>query len=113
MVAMRTTTSSLKRAWRLCARLLYAAVVVALVWLAAARWNGVPADPGAAPIDEMPSRIPRDPALDRSAELIAALKAIPAEPVWALPPPPHAAPLDAPPHAAGLNKRGDSRTSVW
>ena len=85
---MTTSISKPKRVWRFCARLLYVAVAVALVWLAAARWNGVPADPATAPVDEMPSRIPLDPALDRSAELIAALNAIPAEPAWTLPPPP-------------------------
>ncbi len=55
---------------RLAARLLYAVVAMAIIWLAAARWNGVPAAPGL----ELwaPDIPPIEPERDRTEALAAA-----------------------------------------
>lgn len=79
-----------RRIFRYCSRLVYVAVGVGLLWLTAARWNGMPADPTGAGTGraQPPSRIPIDPAEDRTREVLAALQALPPEPNWTLPPAP-------------------------
>jgi len=59
-----------------------------IVWLAAARWNGVPADPSGGVVAGSPGSLPIDPALDRTTELVEALNALPPEPPFTLPPAP-------------------------
>ncbi|HUU86100.1 MAG TPA: hypothetical protein VM243_21595 [Phycisphaerae bacterium] len=66
--------------------LFYTLLGVGVVWLAAARWNGVPADPvGGAMRGAFGASVPIDPALDRTQALGAALAAIPPMPRLTLP----------------------------
>lgn len=81
--------AALKRIRRSIAAILYVTLATGLVWLAATRWNGVPADPSGAslPVGSLPPR-PIDPKWDRTKELVAALAALPPLPKLVLPPPP-------------------------
>ena len=84
----------LDRVARVIRALCYLAALAGLVWLAATRWNGVPADrSGPAATAAMMTAgsvisAPIDPARDRTGELLAALEALPPEPPLTLPPPP-------------------------
>ncbi len=77
-----------RRLRRVVLALCVVALVVAVLWLGVTRWNGVPADTSGVTLDRMPSKIPIDPAIDRTKELLAALQSLPAEPTWTLPDPP-------------------------
>lgn len=68
--------------------LFYTGLVASVLWLAATRWNGVPANPGGAPGAASFYSPPIDPALDRTETIIAATALLPALPKVTLPPPP-------------------------
>ncbi len=68
--------------------IVYASLLLWFLYIAATRWNGVPADTSLASFNDLPPRTPPDPKLDRTAAIMAAIAAIPPEPTWTLPPPP-------------------------
>ena len=83
-----SSKSLARRLARACSVLFYAVVAGAIIWLAVTRWNGVPADPSAGIISGSVTSLPIDPGQDRTAELIAALGALPPAPALTLPPAP-------------------------
>lgn len=84
--AVETRARPVVRLLRIGARCCYAAAGLWVVWLAASRWNGVPAaESNGATI---PAAESIDPALDRTAALTKALAAIPPLPRITLPEPP-------------------------
>lgn len=80
--------SNISRWLRMIPWLCFGAFAAWVLWLGVTRWGGVPADVRGADAEELPP-LPVDPACDRTEELLAALKLLPAEDVeLTLPAPP-------------------------
>jgi hypothetical protein len=80
-----TSSIPFRRRRRIITTFVYSSLLIWFAYIAVSRWHSVPADTSLAFVYDVPPEALLDPALDRTAQLLAALKGIPSGLFWTVP----------------------------